>query len=261
VNLFLSLALFFVMLISPAWAEVIIKDAIAQKGYFIEEDTNMNECLDDSFNSGSMDYCGCEADVHYPIFSGIKNFDVQENLNKIFANDANNFECKGIKSKKPNKLKDKIPSVRDYSFKITFRKNNFLSIVQDWHQENAGAAHGLFGLVGKIVYIETGELLGGKIIFGIESKNYSALNEYIIKGLIAKNIGYIEYNKEFHDERKQFISIESLCEDCSLYIDKKGRLKISFDPYVVASMADGIVELTIPKKFVTNKELADILQE
>lgn len=269
--------LFLILLPFQAWAEeVVIRDAIAQKGYFLQNG-DKKECYEDTKLSGVWDFCGCEAAVNYPVFSGLKNSDAQSKLNDFFAHEVKKHECEGKKATKSKKMQKLSPSERKISFKESFRSGHYLSVVQEWQEENAGAVHGMDGTIGRIIDTDSGLVLDNKMIFGADDKSYEKLNEFIFDVLVHKSNTFAYAHAQADGGEMKVLSSsfttnvfvaadkcgadENKNSGCSLYIDKNGRLKIVFAPYEVASFADGIIEFEIPKIFVTNQALASILRE
>ena len=257
---FFVLIAIFILLPCQSFAEVAIKDAVAQKGHFsyFSEENDIKECVKESLEDKDFedDYCGCKADIHYPIFSGLKTAAANKQVNYFFLDSVAEYKCNGHKSTQLKQVKNHTPTLRELHFTKKFRDGHFLSIVQRFVGQTVGAAHYGTKTWGRIIDTDNGNILNIKDIFGNDKNLYVELNKYIISSLLK----YPMTTKDFIN-KDTYVSAED-CDGCSFYVDEKGRLTIAFNPYVVAPFDEGeAVELAIPKRFVINKELADVLRE
>ncbi len=249
------------------WADVTVSDRIAQQGYFFDE-RGLEEkpsCIEMSQLSNAWDYCGCTSEIHYPALSGLHSSKAEMALNKKLRERVKAYECEGKPSKQMRALKDRISSGSKHTFITTFQSERFLSVLEDWYDENAGAAHGLYGNSSMIIDLEEGNILEHSQLFGTDAEAYSRLNDYLLTTL--RNMEHTWYSPQFDNnefvknDRKDSLVSPDKCDGCSFYINDKARLVIAFNPYAVASFAGGVIELTVPKRFLTNAELVSVLQE
>ncbi|MEZ5690322.1 MAG: DUF3298 domain-containing protein [Rickettsiales bacterium] len=256
---FIIFSIFFMSLPYSVCAADIFQLKTYQEGYFLKTN-NTKKCIAESLAEKSntvWEFCGCESSIKYPVFTKIKDKSGQESLNKFFLDNVVARKCEGIKADKLPELHDRMGDNRDISFDANFKKKNFLSIVKLFRGLNAGAAHDMYAKDGFIINLDSGEILGVADIFGSDKERYKKLNEYII-GKLTKEEGTNYFNGS--SIKDSFVS-ENGCDKCSFYVDSSGNLKIVFNPYIVASFAKGIVEVVVPKEFLANKELADVLRE
>lgn len=262
---FLLFTLVFIILgagSSLSLANVAIKYKVYQKGYFFENSDG--QCVEDSLKIPKVDLCGCEADIVYPVFSGLRNLNAQNKLNDLFAIDAKKQGCDGIQYNQPKELKGWHVTEKQRKFKQVFSSGNYVSLLQEAWEYGAGAAHGANWVVGTIVDIKSGYILTIPKIFGENGTLYGELNQYLEDKLNETDGTYYHEYKQngqsFPLSNKKLVTPDK-CDGCSIYVSENGNLMISFKPYTVASGAVGVVDVEIPKKFVINKELSDILRE
>lgn len=253
----LSLFVLFSFPLYSAIASDLFQLKTYQEGYFLKTN-NIKKCIADSLEEEAntvWEFCGCESSIHYPVFYDLKDKNAQEKLNKFFLDNVATRKCEGKKASKPEELKGRGGDTIDISFDVSIEKGRFVSIIKLSKGLNAGAAHDMYVKDGFIINLDSGKILSVSDIFGSDKERYKKLNEYII-GKLAKEEGNYFNGSSAKDS---FVS-ENGCDKCSFYVDSSGNLKIIFNPYVVASFAKGIVEVVVPKEFLTNKELAVILR-
>lgn len=258
---FLATALFYV---SPSIAaDFSIKNETLQKGYFLLTD-NLEKCLSEPAEEGEiLDACICVSDIKYPRFSGMQNKELQDSLNKHFKNFAAKIACEGKKTKKPENIKGRTADA-ELSFEKTFEGTGYISLKQREHVYSSGAAHDLATEYGTIINVNKGHILKITDIFGNDKENYEAINKFIDKKNLERQCKLLDNCSQNYMPTAQLSPETNITGGgcgISFYIDKNSRLKAIFNPYVIGSFADGIIEFEIPKKFVTNKELSDILRE
>lgn len=211
-----------------------VKEQILQKGLFLSLDCKEKITPD----------CLCEADISYPIISGLGNETTQAVLNQNFKKVAEaEYKCEG----KPTKITEDIGKNEVFlRYKVTFESPEILSILNYGYEFGAGAAHGNESAEGFIIDVETGKKLSAKDIFG---ENIDQVNQVIYEKLIP--IGFPDKIKE---RKGKFIEGD-ICNDCSLFLSKEG-VKIVFTKYAVTPGVEGNPEVLIPKKYITYPAIA-----
>jgi hypothetical protein len=176
-----------------------------------------------------------------PIIEGLKNEEIQSNINSSFEKAVmdfkNDLESQAMKDFEESRATG-VPFRQyggDVNYKVTFNKNNILSIPMTFYSYTGGA-HGLTLQKPYNINTQTGEKISLKDIFK-ENINYkNIINEEIKKQIKKDPTIYFPNVLEIVDEAgyKQ-----------PFYITKDG-IVVYYDLYEIAPYAAGIREFKIP---------------
>jgi len=234
---------------SNAQASVIIEDHLLQKGLFAKAD-----CKSDP-SDPAYDECRCDADIHYPVLTGLINTDAQALLNEGFKRMAQQARCDGVPTPAPEKESKKSPSSATHRYETTFSSPHLLGLkFTDWAY--TGGAHGNGSVTGVIMDLQKGKLLTiGDII---APADMSAVNAMIYDTLAAKPEGEV-FRDQIESRKGAFIDAND-CQGCTLTLMPDG-VHVVFQTYEVASFAQGNIEVPIPAKYVTYPLMVEALSK
>ena len=229
----LLLTVAFMFTASGVYAEVRVTDKLLQKGVFTSP-----EC------AGASD-CLCEADIHYPVFSGLLNPETQDQLNDGSRKSAEQLKCQG----KPAEAaggNDHF-SVK-HTYEVTFQSQKLTGLkFVDWAYE--GGAHGNSMVDGLILDNNSGKILSLAEILGSHS---AEVNHVIYETLAPKSDGI--FRDEIENRKDSFIK-DGKCKGCTIILSKEG-VQVVFQAYEVAPFVDGNPAVTIPAQYIAYPAIA-----
>ncbi|WP_315116953.1 PdaC/SigV domain-containing protein [uncultured Clostridium sp.] len=190
---------------------------------------------------------GFKSDIRIPVITGLKDKNIQEDLNKLLKNDAlkfnNSLKKEGIDFAKESKQMgfNIIDYAADTDYTIYLVDDKILSLTVLYNQYTGGA-HGNYNVTPYNIDLTTGKELYLKDIFksGVDYKK-------IINAEVNKLIK--ERNKD--NANCSILGFDGIKEDQSFYIEKD-RLVIYFQPYEIAPYALGVVKFEIPYSLIKN---------
>ncbi|MCY6485014.1 DUF4163 domain-containing protein [Clostridium aestuarii] len=182
-----------------------------------------------------------EYDLKIPIISGLKDKKIQDKLNKLFNNEIMKFKNeleKGAKSDLEDFKKEGCtfhPYVAKVEYKVSYNKNNILSICITYGQYTGGA-HGMSYKKSYNIDLNTGNEATLKNFF-CDGENY----KQIIRNEIKRQIKLDEdrYFKGYDEV------IDTLSDSQDFYIED-GKIVVYYGQYEIAPFAAGIPEFKIP---------------
>lgn len=217
----------------PAHAQVHVEQKQLQKGIFSPPKCDGDGCL-------------CEADIKYPIITGMENTRAEETLNASIRKSAEQLECQGTAAKATGKG-DNFSIWHGYE--VTFQSPSILGLkFTDWAYE--GGAHSNSQIEGMIIDLRTGKVLAVDDIFG--RHNIAAINKVIYDTLAPKAEGV--FIDEVNSRKDSFIK-NGKCGGCTVIMGKNG-ISVQFQAYEVAPFADGNPSVPIPAKYVVYSGLS-----
>lgn len=225
---------------SPAvYAETTVTEQILQKGVFL-----VTGCDDGR-------PCLCEADIKYPLISGLKDGAAQTSINAGIRKNAEQVKCEGEPSKETSKENS---FTITYSYQIPFQSPQIISFLfNEWAFE--GGAHGNGIIDGMIIDLETGKILTVKELF--DDKKLGEVNQLIYNTLIpdAQDIF-----RDGIEKRKTSFIQDGKCNGCIVTLGKDG-IHVAFQTYEVAPFSSGNPTVTIPFTYSSYPAIAAILAE
>ncbi|MBU5483581.1 DUF4163 domain-containing protein [Clostridium sp. MSJ-11] len=188
---------------------------------------------------------GFKGDIRVPVINGLKDKNIQENLNKLLRNDALKFN-NSLKKAGTDFVEESkkmgfniIDYAADTDYTIYLANDKLLSLTVLYYQYTGGA-HGNYTVTPYNIDLTTGKELYLKDIF----KN----------GVDYKKVINTEINKQIKEKNKENYPIagfDGIKEDQNFYIEKD-RLVIYFQPYEIAPYALGVVKFEIPFSLIKN---------
>lgn len=219
-----------------------VKQQVVQDGLFLYSESDCKKKITPE--------CLCEADIAYPVISGLGDKMAQLELNNAFKKDAEDSQCPG----KPIIFTGEMEREEfSLSYFVTFNSPEILSISTNSYRFSVGAAHANATTSGLIIDVDSGKVLTTNDIFG---KNIDQVNQVLYDKLIDRAGGEptTEESNLYVDEIKvrkgRFIEGD-VCNDCSLSLSKEGVIVI-FTNYTVDNAVDGNPEVLIPNRYIVH---------
>lgn len=222
---------------APYVAAATVSEKILQKGLFSPPKCDgTTECL-------------CEADIKYPVISGMQDDGKQNIINDAIRKSADQLKCQGEPAQTRGKSDNF--SVR-HGYEVTFQSPAILGFkFTDWAYE--GGAHGNGSVDGLIIDLESGKMLTPDDIFGL--KNIVGVNQVIYDALAPKSDGI--FRDEIESRKGAFIK-DGKCQGCTIVLGKEG-VQVIFQSYEVAPFSDGTPTIAIPARYISYPAIARAL--
>lgn len=202
-----------------------------------------------TFNRFEVNEENYEAKIATPKLEGLINKELQEKLNKEFAENANSvigaFE-KDIKELSEAYGDKNFHLGVDADYIVRTDNENILAI--DWYIVNTAASSSTthrFYTIDK----KTGTLLELESLFAEDVDYITPISDYILGEMKKQNE---TSNGLFWVNEDDISPFEKIREDQNFFINDKGNIVISFDKYEVAAGAQGSPEFEIPNDIIKN---------
>jgi len=226
-----------------ACAEVHVSSATLQQGLFHDESCQDPPLIDSGDMIGEWNECYCEAEIDYPVISGLDDPGFERLLNKKLKEMAKLQRCKG---KSVAKMSGGVPSGMETHYNLLWQDNNLLSIVLTY-LSYTGAYH--YGEAGIMFDLKQHKILSVDDI--IAPARQPEFNRYLHSLLLSDYKDYLYQNE---DVPEVFLA-NGKCGICELRLDKDG-LVIAFKPEVISR---GMFSVPIPLEFITYPAIRDIM--
>ncbi|MCL2859370.1 MAG: DUF4163 domain-containing protein [Oscillospiraceae bacterium] len=207
-------------------------------------DFNNAESMQDSLSSTSLKitrekilqtYPKLELFVQYPQISGLSNKNTQDSINKEIKNNCEGSYNEIIELY--NEFINKWPWINflwDHCDYNAYLNGDILSIVL-FNDTYSGGVHGVYGETGINVNVKTGKILKLSDLFS--QKNW--------KQSILKEIN--------NQVKKRQILVDDKVTILEDFYIRDNKLVIFYNPYHIASFAEGLITFEMPYKFQNNK--------
>ncbi|MBT9096477.1 DUF3298 domain-containing protein [Methylovulum psychrotolerans] len=222
--------------LSTAVLKVKVEEAILQKGLFKEKDCEPTPGEDP--NSGE---CVCQADISYPVISGLPNAAAQTQLNQDLKTAAEQHQCNGTPLS--GKASYESPSFRERGYSVTLHTPTVLALQISSYEYDYHAAHPYSDGGGDcIIDIAASQCLTVDGIFG---QHRAAVNRLLYEKLKAME----DTSQELVEEQKNTFISDGKCNGCTVILNKQGLI-VLFGQYSVAPYAAGMFEVPIPASYI-----------
>ncbi|KGM95113.1 hypothetical protein Z968_09940 [Clostridium novyi A str. 4552] len=179
-----------------------------------------------------------ESNLKYPVITGLKNKEIEKQINSMIENDVITFRDRLLEAAKKNKDKsikenyEFLPYLAYTNFKVFTLNDDFVSFYIDYY-EFTGGAHGSTFRKSYNIDLKTGKVLNLHDVLKDIPNYKETINKYIYDEISQKPEVY------FID------SFKGIYGDISFNLDEK-NLIIYFQQYEIAPYSSGIIQFKIP---------------